>query len=188
MTRIPKPKNNNEKGYTLIEVLVASALFLIFTVAMLTLFIKAVRSYRFGEAKIRLISEARVGLDRISRDMKRASFVLYPDETVLQGDGSSIIVFSSVEGRTTLSGDTNIIAYKLEASNNIRQILYRPDFDIENPGNAEALDARVICKNVEHLNFRQEDVSKPQVISIRLRTLELDNDQVFLMTKIFLRH
>ncbi len=191
---------NKKIGHTLVEVLVASAIFLVFLSAVTTLFVHAIRAHKWGMARQELISDARVGLDRISSDLKRARFILWPDEKVLQ-TGSPLIVFSSVETRQTGSsepspapsatpqGATGIFAYKYEEeTKTVQFMLYSPDFDLENPSVSTVLSSRTIARNVESLLFKQDDVTNPQVITIYFKTLEKDNDQVYLMTKIFIRH
>lgn len=182
-------QNERNQGFTLVEVMTASAIFLIFSISMLTLFIRAVRVFRSGEEKISAISDARVALDRISRDMKRAKFALYPDETVLTMQGSPILVFSSIESRQTESGITNIVAYKHDPNNDtINIILYSPDFDMDHPELAEIYQQRVVSRDIERLYFKQDNPVQPQVITIRLTTIPKNDDQLFLLTRIFLRH
>jgi hypothetical protein len=176
-------------GYTLIEVLVACGVFLVFMTAVVGLFITAVRSFRFGEERVKVISDARIGLDRISHDLKRAKFVIYPDETVLRSDGSSVVVFSSLENRSAGEVNTNILGYSWDsASQKILFLLYAPEFDPEDPATQKLLQTRVTAGNIEYLNFKQDDQSNPQLITIRLRTTKIQDDQVFLLTRIFIRH
>lgn len=186
-------------GHTLIEVLVASAIFLVFLSAVTGLFIHAIRAHKWGMARQELVSDARVSLDRISSDLKRARFILYPDEKVLQA-GCPLIVFSSVETKQTgeepspapssvPQGGTGIFAYKYEEeTKTVQFMLYSPDFDMENPSMSTVLSRRTVARSVESLLFKQDDIAYPQVISVYLKTLKKDDDQVYLMTKIFIRH
>lgn len=192
-------RNIRRFGHTLVEVLVASAIFLVFLSAVVGLFVQAIRAHKWGMARQELVSDARIGMDRISSDLKRARFILWPDEKVLQ-TGSPLIVFSSVETKQTGSepspapsatpqGGTGIFAYKYqEETQTVQFMLYSPDFDMENPSMANVLSSRTIAKSVESLLFKQDDIANPQVISVYLKTLKKDNDQVYLMTKIFIRH
>ena len=193
-------QTEDHKGYTLIEVMVASALFLVFLSAVVGLFIHGIRSFKWGMARRDLISDARVGMDRISRDLKRARFVLYPDEKVLQSTGSPLIVFSSVEtmqtgtepspGPTPLPGvGTSIFGYKYDSeSKTVQFLLYSPDFDMDNPSMSTVLSSRKVVRDIESILFKQDDTKNPQVLSVYLKTITKEKDQVYLMTKIFIRH
>ena len=188
------------EGYTLVEVMVASALFLVFLSAVVGLFIHAIRAHKWGMARQDLISDARIGMDRISSDLKRARFILYPDEKVLRSSGSPLIVYSSVETRQTgiepspgsspMPGEgTSIFGYKYDSdTRTVRFLLYSPDFDNENPSMSTVISSRQIARNIESVLFKQDDPNNPQVVSIYLKTLKKDKDQIYLMTKIFIRH
>ncbi|MCE1245811.1 MAG: prepilin-type N-terminal cleavage/methylation domain-containing protein [Firmicutes bacterium] len=177
------------KGYTLIEVLVACAVFLAFLAAVVSLFVQAIRSFRFGEARVQVISDARIGLDRISHDLKKAKFIIYPDESVLRTNGSGAVVFTSLEARSADGVSTNVFGYSWDdASQQIKFVLYSPEFDPETPSTQKVIQTRLTAGNIEYLNFKQDDTSNPQIITIRLRTTKIQDDQVFLLTKIFIRH
>ena len=192
-------ENNKRAGHTLVEVLIASAIFLVFLSAVTGLFVQAIRAHKWGMARQELVSDARVGMDRISSDLKRARFILWPDEKVLQ-TGSPLIVFSSVETKqagtepspapsSAPHGGTGIFAYKYqEETKTVQFMLYSPDFDMENPSISTVLSSRTVARSVESLLFKQDDLAYPQVISVYYKTLKKDDDQVYLMTKIFIRH
>lgn len=190
--------HSNKKAYTLIEIIVAMAIFMIFIGAVLGLYIHAVRKYRFLESRTGAkghLDDARIGMDRMSKDLKKARFILYPDEAVLRGQGSSMIIFSSLETRQV--GATSTTIFGLRQKNDTIEFMMLDsgyNLDPEDPGTtpeaimSQVIYRRVISRNIQSIGFYQDDNQKPQLITIRLQTLRLKGDQVTLMTKIFIRH
>ncbi len=190
--------HSNKKAYTLIEIIIAMAIFMVFIGAVLGLYIHAVRKYSFLESRTGArghLDDARIGLDRMSKDLKKANFILYPDEAVLRGQGSSIIVFSSLETRRVGATSTNIFGIRQE-NNTVEFLMLSSDYDLdpEDPGTtpevimSQVIYRRVISQNIQSIGFYQDDSRRPQLVTIRLQTLEIKGNQVTLMTKIFIRH
>ena len=193
-----KKHPSNKKAFTLIEVIVATAIFMVFISAVLGLYIHAIRKYRFLESRTGAkghLDDARIGMDRMSKDLKKARFILYPDETVLRGQGSSIIIFSSLETRQVGATSTSIFGLR-HNENTIEFLMLDSNYNLdpEDPGTtmsaimSQVIYRRVIARNIQSLGFYQDDGQKPQLITIRLQTLQIKGDQVTLMTKIFIRH
>lgn len=180
------------KGYTLIEVLIASAIFLVFLSAIFTLYVQAIRSYRFGQARIELIQNSRVCIDTISRELKKASFIIYPDEKTLFEEGSSEIIYDSMTSREiedeTFSS-TSIFGFRYNQEEKTAEwLMYHPDFDRDNPTENEIIWSKVIGREIESLNFSLKYKDNPQLVTIKLRSARQDENTVSLLTRVFIRY
>ncbi len=179
-----------DRGYTLIEVMVASGIFLVFLTAVFILYVEAIKSYRFGDVRISLVQNGRTCMDNICTYLKKANYIVYPDESVLFSSGSSTIIFDSQEFREVKDKPFSTssrfgITYNSQKKR-VEWLLYAPDYDPSVGG--EPIQKKIIGRNIKSLNFKYDNVSNPQLITIRLRTIKKDEDEIYLLSRIFIRY
>jgi prepilin-type N-terminal cleavage/methylation domain-containing protein len=79
----------DERGFTLIEMLVAIPLMLIVFIAVFNLYDVSVREQSRGEARVRGIVDQKNGLERMSRELRDAVSVRYQTSEVIDAQISS---------------------------------------------------------------------------------------------------
>jgi prepilin-type N-terminal cleavage/methylation domain-containing protein len=114
-------KQKNKHGFTLVEILVAVTLSVLLISGLYAIYITSYKSYRRSVDRSELTQNARISLERITRDLRQTSSivtVLPPAEADSMNPPPSTIKF--VDGHDT----TNIqyVEYSLEGNNLMRKI------------------------------------------------------------------
>jgi prepilin-type N-terminal cleavage/methylation domain-containing protein len=135
-----------EGGFTLPELLVTMMLMLTVMFALYSIFDMSLRVFSFGNDKTEAVEQARVGLERMDRELRAA----YPydraggNETIFQSYGPTQVTFGNdVDGdRRIIPGDTNEeITYSLNANGDRLLRNNRPMVEYVNGLSFEYLDA-----------------------------------------------
>ena len=103
-----KPAVSNS-GFTLISLVIAMLLMVILLTTAGTLFSFGVKSYRINMDRIEVQENLRIGLDRMSRELRHSTAVLSIDNS-----GTGRLNFSAVE--PSLPSVNNVITYRIGIS------------------------------------------------------------------------
>lgn len=112
-----------KRGFTLTEILVAMACGVLLIVTLYGVYVTSYQSYRRSVNQAELAQNARVGLERISRDLRQTDRItteLPPDDTDLQNPPPSYIQFQ--DGHDTAK--IQYIKYYLTDHNLKRQVIH----------------------------------------------------------------
>ncbi len=71
-----KIKKLNKQGFTLFETMVSISFFVMIILATLTIFLMAQNIYRIGSAQSELSQNARICLDRVSREIRQSTSII----------------------------------------------------------------------------------------------------------------
>ncbi len=104
--RVPR----EEGGFTLPEILVTIMIMLVVMFALYSIFDMSIRVFGFGNDKVEAVENARLGLERIERDLRAAyptSRATSGNTVLLSGTDSDTLVFQDADGNQityTLNG------------------------------------------------------------------------------------
>lgn len=134
-------RQQDKKGVTIVELLVAVTLFGLFLTVITALFIRGYDSYSKGTNKAFFFRQAAKSMDVITSELRQAQRIYKPDEASLPGgylpvkDSNSPLIFVK---RNPQTGENNTIAYTMDNSaHTIERFIYGPSFnpDDENSWN-----------------------------------------------------
>lgn len=118
-------KNKSSTGFTLVEMIVISSIFLILMVVVYSVFLFQQRAYSSGENSAEIIQNGRVILERITRELRQAKKIIntLPASEIKFQDGHLAIIN---ETSNSQGGTANTITLALFASpvNNYYKDLY----------------------------------------------------------------
>jgi len=142
-------KKSNQ-ALTLIELLIASSIFVIVMVTIYLTFNTGLFGYRDIEENIDIHQTARLLLERLNLDL-RNSFAYSADETKFLGNNSEIsfLTLTDNANQGKLMRNYSFVSYKLEGNNLLR--LCRKDQDALN--DKSETQARELASNIESLSF-----------------------------------
>jgi len=161
-------------GFTLIEVLLAIALFAIIIVSLFSSYTGSLKVMKIAEPQADLYRKARVALARISDDLQSAYYIPGEDDTA-GGEGTIHFVGTdemidvrdadtlrftsrghvSFGGEKAAVGLTNISYYLEEADDGL--ILYRADVPLYGPQPDKKTAGLVLCDGLAGINFSYFD-------------------------------
>ncbi len=162
------------KAFTLIEVLVAMAIFILLMTAVFAFLLVGEQSWHTGSGLLDLQQQARLALDGMAREIRQAKVEIEEDKdiTIISTDYGSSIEFY-------MEDVTNSIKYSLE-------------IDPENEDNRQIIrkygtNTKIIANNIQSIDFCciedttcSSDCSSPDAVKISLRaTKEENNRQLF---------
>lgn len=106
---------NKNKGFTLPEIIVLSAVFCILMVVIYSVYLFNQKAYRIGENSAEIIQNGRVVLERITRELRQAKKIInnLPANEIKFQDGHLAII---KETSNSQGGNTNTITLGLSAS------------------------------------------------------------------------
>ena len=152
------------RGFTLVEVLVASALAIIIMGGIITLFLTSIETWKVGAAEVKIERNGSLALEKMVRGSGGTSGLreANPRSVVIYAGGAGITfsVDKNDPPTSTLSDDTTVRIY-FEAENN--NLIYDPDVFVAN-------DEFIIVEDgsVAELNFSKTG----DVIDINVRFFE----------------
>jgi prepilin-type N-terminal cleavage/methylation domain-containing protein len=140
-----------EKGFSLVEVMVTMLIMIIVLFALYSIFDMSIKTYSFGNSKAEAMENARLGMDKMEREIRQAyafdkangNNQLFPtwDENQLEFgndlDGSTAVECPNVDE------DCEIISYTLDGNGNLMRTSEDP------PPVPQA-----VVENVEDVEFR----------------------------------
>lgn len=94
-----KRLNNNQKGLTLVELLIASALSLLVLVVLTNIYMSSVGLYRRQSGQLKTQADARLSLRTIGKDMSSAEDIISP----LEGERGNILAIRRLKVRRVLT-------------------------------------------------------------------------------------
>jgi prepilin-type N-terminal cleavage/methylation domain-containing protein len=155
--RLKKLESRNGSGFSLIEMIVASAIFAIAAAVAFILYTAAQKSYKLGENFTDQQQSTRVAFDRMLSDIRLAGFNYNPD-------GDTTRVDEQVEG----AWDT--------------AVTIRGDFDFEDPAASVAPEAALAGSNYDVVSTGNDEIvtyvlAKPGPSGPATLTLRLDPDK-----------
>jgi prepilin-type N-terminal cleavage/methylation domain-containing protein len=111
-----------EAGFTLPEMLVTITIMMSVLFALYSIFDMSVRVFRFGNDKVEAAQNARLGLEKMSREIRAAypynKGALTPDQHLFDSMGTTSITFGNDlgSGNRVINETTEEITYSLSAS------------------------------------------------------------------------
>jgi len=169
---------------TLVEILIACFILLLFMGACYSLLTRGFRTMRTGDTSTSMLSEVRTTMNFLTRELREGEELLYPLPSDISG--SHNIYTSKV---VSILKATNPVSYILdEGTGTVQKAIYNPinilSEDDWNPTRWTLQSSRVIGKNMESLVFWWEtripvqdgvtgpsaaDLLAPQVVGYRLK-------------------
>ena len=156
----------NKKGFTLIEVLIASVILVIVMGSMTMVFIEANRAWIQTEAKLQVYQNARDALSRMTRELACAyqksssslQKLLLVDDDDGNGNDKLELTASINVNPTGNEYDLSHLGYKLDASNSALK-RYKHDYDDDNSddNSANAAAWKDMAVHIISLNIRCYD-------------------------------
>ncbi len=124
-----------ESGFTLSEVLVTMMVMIVVLFALYSIFDMSIRVFSFGNNKVEAVENARLGLEKMEREIRAA----YPyDKGNIDGAGiDSHLLDTMARSEITFGNDATTVNYKVDANEVIR---YR--LEDNSPG-----DGEVVCNS-----------------------------------------
>jgi type II secretory pathway pseudopilin PulG len=178
-----------KNGFTLIETMVAISFFVIIILASGTMFTESQKLYQNGTNQSELIQNARVCLDRISRELRQSNSLV--TSFALNATSSEIFFQNGHDSSQTTyinyyASGTDLIrrhvAYEFAAEPGI--YTYPDSIDVfGQPPTELILEERIIGEHFNKIEFSAID----ELLHIRL-DLEYRNSDLSLETKIFIRN
>jgi len=174
----------DNRGFTLIEMLIASGISLIALGGVITLFLTALETWTVGAAEIRLERNGRLLLEKIVRgpngqaglrEAAASSVTIDADQA-----GISFLVDKNSEPTSTIADDTTVRIY-LDQSN--QRVVYDPDTSLS--GNAFNLNRDAVVDSVifaQSGNMVSIDLQLTDTVGTTQQTM-----QTSFQTSVFLR-
>jgi prepilin-type N-terminal cleavage/methylation domain-containing protein len=155
MTRI-----NQQRGFTLVEILVSVVLILICALIVSTMFIGQNRIFRTESAELNVTSDARSAIDDIDNYTRQATRTLSSYSTYTAGSQVLILQLRSVgASNQLLIGSYDTVVYYLDGSNLYRRIY--PD-----ASSSRAAVIKRLASSVNSLSFTYNSATFPQVTEV----------------------
>ncbi|MDD5294956.1 MAG: prepilin-type N-terminal cleavage/methylation domain-containing protein [Patescibacteria group bacterium] len=187
--------DKNQKGFTLLEILVSLSLFTLAIVLVGSMYSLSQRSYNKGAGKGELVQNARVSLDRISRELRQSINIVtdLPETDSDPGDPPATEIFFQ-DGHD--ASQTTYLRYYLDGTD-LRRSLIVYYFDAEpdtyvvydsvdqygNPPQESIVEDRVVGEYFSQLQFW----GSGGLVHISL-ALEKDQDSLGVSSSIFKRN
>lgn len=168
-----------EAGFTLTEVLVTMLMMLTVMAALHSIFSTSLRVFSFGNDKVEAVENARLGLERMEREIRGA----YPqeDELLVTTKSDEISFYNSTGSEPS---ETTLITYEMYDSS-FGDALGRSEGDDDN---------EAVSQFVEDLKFDyhvSEDTAEedPEIARVEISlTVEVDDGTQKLTTQVYLRN
>jgi len=156
-TRNVKPRSSPERGFTLIEFMVALVIAAILIAAIYQIYQSTQSSYLAQSEMTGLQQNARIGIDEMIREMRLAGYQSYCDPVTANA------TMFEFEADTDLSGHPERIIYRLDAVN--KQLLRASSGDLNANIGCTSYDTtatasnlyKSVASNVTSLNFAYYD-------------------------------
>jgi prepilin-type N-terminal cleavage/methylation domain-containing protein len=177
--KAPAALRRDERGFTLIELLIATSVGLVVVGAALAMFIGGVRSEPTTAAKVAAIQDARVTLDRITRELRQALDVPAASATELK-----IVTYVKAASCNGALGGTSIpceVTYSCDADVCMRTVA-QPD------GSAPSTPTQVVSGLVSSAVFDPQPPVDPTYIGVDFVLGSADDDPVSLGDGVALRN
>ena len=142
--------NKTNKAITLIELLIASSIFMIVMMSVYLTFRTGLFGYRDIEENIDIYQTARLALERLNLDLRNV-FKYSQDETKFSGNNSEILFLTLVDkfSKSQLMRHYAFVSYKLEAKILLR--LCRLDKEALNE--KSELEPQELASNIENFSL-----------------------------------
>ena len=156
--------DNKERGFTLVELLIAMTIGLIILAALSSTFLMQRKIYDVQEQIVEMVQTARAAMDMMTSEIRMAGYDPRgtANATITNADASSITFTQDLDGDGNLmdvgNWDTNErIRYNLYTSDGIQKIGRRT-------GSGEAI-AQPVAEHVQFLGFRYWDAGGVELLS-----------------------
>ncbi len=105
---------NGKKGFTIVELLIASSIALITLAIVLLIYVSTNRSFRFGQSTLNSEADLRLAMDQLTKDIRQAENISPATATLpISGDEFTVIIPSFI---------SDDIIYALSSNKLIRTI------------------------------------------------------------------
>lgn len=177
--KAPAALRRDERGFTLIELLIATSVGLVVVGAALSMFIGGVRSEPRTASKVAAIQDARVTLDRITRELRQALDVEAASSTKLE-----IVTYVKATSCNGAAGGASIpckVTYSC-AGDACTRTVAQPD------GSAPGAPTQVVSGLVSAAVFAPQPAGEPTYIGVDFVLTSGDDDPVSLGDGVALRN
>ena len=124
--RIKTTLRRDERGFTLPELLVVMMMMLTVMFALYSIFDMGIRVFAFGNDKVEAVESARIGLDKMAREMRAA----YPSDSV--NSKTNLFWSAGAPGTGTMPPASGPITFGNDLDGNRRT--YNPATGVPDPG------------------------------------------------------
>jgi prepilin-type N-terminal cleavage/methylation domain-containing protein len=186
---------DSERGMTLLEVLLVSAVFSVIFAAVLNFYSGGLRSWSKGLTALDLQQNARIALYEITQELRYAAGIEgFEDEDIIPvcrndeqpGQGSSRLIYTSVEGRQCeiyFDKAKRIITVKkangprIEIACQVSQLdffRYLPEMpETDNPPEGKGISPMILVILGTRENCKGEDRGNPYFLQSKIRLLNI---------------
>lgn len=137
---------NNRRGFTLFEVLISSAVFLIILATSVSLFANGWKYFRYGSSKTDQISAARKIINKISEDVSMSDKIYAPN------NADDLIIL----GRGFISGNNllwKVTGYNAQKTVNNMYNIYQADYPANYSNGASATSQILLDRGIKDYSF-----------------------------------
>jgi len=147
MTGSEDMMNKKNKGFTLIELQVASFVSMVVLLAILTLYVFALRSFTTGDALLDVYANSRNAIGWMMKDIRCAKQVIASHGAYTTTDSSIVLMVPSIDSSgNVISPCYDYITYRLQGSDMYRIVE-------KDPASARLAENRIIAKYCSSLVF-----------------------------------
>lgn len=170
-----------QEGFTLAEVLVAMVMMLTVMFALYSIFDMSLRVFSFGNDKVEAVENARIGLERMEREI-RAAYPQEDGELLTVYEDEAIAFGNDTNGDREVSDDEGTI-YDLSASSP-HSLLRNEDSVVEY---VEDLSFEYLKIDEDGTEIETENEEEIEIVRISL-TIDVDGRNQTLQTDVALRN
>ncbi|MBI3924171.1 MAG: hypothetical protein HY319_01395 [Armatimonadetes bacterium] len=150
-------RNPDIPGVTLIEVLIASGLFVLVLVLVGQLTVAAYWSHSQTTSKNQVMRDGSIALDRLNRELSMCTDLLLPDPAVPETDyqGTQPLVFRTYTSRANPLPES-VLAYRFDSARKaLERRVYEPSFDPADPVTQIPMgEPRIVAQKVVGFKYR----------------------------------
>ncbi len=145
------------RGMTLVEILIAMAIFSLFLYALCNCVVVGYHSYTIGTREASLFRSASIGMDLMARELRQCKGIYFPDSAILSAgyfpvkNSSAPLVIKRYEPSASALLP---VAFTLDTSTHrVERLIYDPAFEPASPSTWSVTERRVIAESVQSLSF-----------------------------------
>jgi prepilin-type N-terminal cleavage/methylation domain-containing protein len=166
----PTRRPSSQAGFTLLEVLIASSIFLLVMYAVYTVYDVGEASYTKGSRKWDVQTQARVALERMAREIRSAGYASTKlSDPVVIATNDTLSFHADLDG----TGPKYITYSRRDCSGNIGTTLYRKE-SAGTLSTAEFCGGDVFAENVSALTFTYYEMNNVPLPYPLTATYQLD--------------
>jgi prepilin-type N-terminal cleavage/methylation domain-containing protein len=176
----------NISGFTLLEIMVAVSLFVVVVLVTGSMYVLAQKSYKRSSDQNELIQNARVCLDRLSRELRQANDLInditVATSTIFFQDGHNLDEINYIRYYLQGADFKRASVYYYFSSDPNTKVYYNSIDAFGNPPIASTTEDRIVCEYLDNLEL----IGTEGLVNISMDFIK-GNNQFPIDTKIFIR-